>query len=124
MYDLIEGMKKQCELAHPNGADPQLYENLIVEEVTEFLHETKRGKEDFKEAMDLVVVTMMYMFAQGYPVREGFEELSKEFMSKLYDKDGNYCPTYRESDGKLMKGENFKKCNLDRFFEEDKEKDV
>ena len=53
----------------------------------------------------------------GYPLEEGMEELTKEFNSKFLDKDGNFNPKYRE-DGKLLKGDGFKKANFEKFFQE------
>ena len=44
------------------------------------------------------------------------KELIKEYSSKLWDNEGNFCATFRE-DGKLLKGTGFKKANFDQFFD-------
>ena len=100
--------------AHPSG-NPNIYLKLIQEEYDEFLYEEPNTADEFKELCDLIWVSIMYAIERGYPLEEGMAELMKEFESKLYDDDGNFCPTYRE-DGKLKKGKYFKKANFDKLF--------
>jgi predicted HAD superfamily Cof-like phosphohydrolase len=57
-----------------------------------------------KEALDVVVVTYGYMKSMGLPVEELWDELMRELNSK-------YPLTFRE-DGKVLKGDNFKKADF------------
>ena len=109
----IENMSKLYKTTHPNGS--KMYGRLIVEEYHEWIDEWEGTPEDFKEICDLIWVSIMQCIEKGYPIVEGMEELTKEFKSKFYDKEGNYCPTFRE-DGKLLKGSGFKKADFKQFF--------
>lgn len=100
---------------HPNGASEGLYSKLIQEEFAEWDLEKEGTPNDFKELCDLIWVCVMYAIQNGYPLEKGMSELMREFDSKFYDKDGNHKPQYRE-DGKLLKGEGFKKADFEKFF--------
>lgn len=110
-------MKEMYRIAHPNNTDGNLYQTLIKEEFKEFVAEYQDTPNDFKEILDLMWVCMMYCIEHNYPIEEGMRELHKEFMSKFYN-NGIFDPQYRE-DGKLMKGDGFKKGNFNKFFRED-----
>lgn len=117
LSEFMKRMKHLYDAAHPNGAPEDLYYDLIVEEFNEWIEEREGIPEDFKELCDLIWVCVMRAIQCGYPLEDGMEELTKEFNSKFLDKDGNFNPKYRE-DGKLLKGDGFKKANFEKFFEE------
>lgn len=117
LSEFMKRMKHLYDAAHPNGAPEDLYDDLIVEEFNEWIEEREGTPEDFKELCDLIWVCVMRAIQCGYPLEEGMEELTKEFNSKFLDKDGNFNPKYR-ADGKLLKGDGFKKANFEKFFEE------
>ena len=92
--------------------------NLIVEEFKEFLEaEGMLFRESdvhhahaLKELADLVYVCYQYAENMGWFLDEALDRVHKSNMSKL-DDDGN--PIYRESDGKVLKGPNYKPPNLE-----------
>lgn len=65
-----------------------------------------------KELADLLYVTYGMAVTFGLPIDEVFERVHRSNMSKLGD-DGK--PIYRE-DGKVLKGPNYEKPNLDDLF--------
>lgn len=91
-----------------------IYRKCISEEFNELLDEDSNTHEDFKELCDLIWVCVQYANACGYDIEAGMNELIKEYSSKLWDDEGNFCATYRE-DGKLLKGEHFKKANFEKL---------
>lgn len=95
---------------------PEIYRKLIAEEFNEFMAEPHDTPENFKELCDLIWVCIQYANACKYELEYGLDELVQEYMSKLYDKEGRFCPTYRE-DGKLLKGDNFKKADFKALME-------
>ena len=96
----------------------KLYREFITEEYKELLAEKPCTANDFKELCDLIWVCIQYANACGYDLIGGMKELIKEYSSKLWDDEGNFCATFRE-DGKLLKGTGFKKANFDQFFDEE-----
>lgn len=89
----------------------QLRWQLIFEEVKE-ISEGVRERDDeniLKELADLLYVTYGYAASFGWDIDEAFARVHESNMSKL-DDDGN--PIYRE-DGKVLKGPNYKKPNLE-----------
>ena len=95
--------------------------DLINEELKEVCGETvwrnERQKEIDKAALtkelaDLLYVTYGFAVTFGLPIDEVFERVHRSNMSKLGD-DGK--PIYRE-DGKVLKGPNYEKPNLDDLF--------
>lgn len=88
-----------------------LYKAFITEEYNELLCENSNTPNDFKELCDLMWVCIQYANTCGYDIAKGMNELIKEYKSKLYDDAGNFCATFRE-DGKLLKGEYFKRANF------------
>lgn len=96
----------------------KLYREFITEEYKELLAEKPCTANDFKELCDLLWVCIQYANVCGYDLIGGMKELIKEYSSKLWDDEGNFCATFRE-DGKLLKGTGFKKANFDQFFDEE-----
>ena len=116
--DLQKNLKTLFEMTHSkqNNCDfKELYTNWIVEEYTELMAEKPNTHEDFKELCDLIWVCVQYANACGYDIEAGMNELIKEYSSKLWDDEGNFCATYRE-DGKLLKGNHFKKANFEKLM--------
>lgn len=115
--DLQEKLKVLFKITHSEDqSDLKLiYRKCISEEFNELLDEDSNTHEDFKELCDLIWVCVQYANACGYDIEAGMNELIKEYSSKLWDDEGNFCATYRE-DGKLLKGDHFKKANFDKLM--------
>ena len=115
--DLQEKLKVLFEITHSGDqSDLKLvYRKCISEEFNELLDEDSNTHEDFKELCDLIWVCVQYANACGYDIEAGMNELIKEYSSKLWDDEGNFCATYRE-DGKLLKGDHFKKANFEKLM--------
>lgn len=116
--NLQEVLKDLFEITHAkqNTRDLRsLYIDWINEEHKELLAEKPSTPNDFKELCDLIWVCVQYANACGYDIEAGMNELVKEYNSKLYDAEGNFCPKYRE-DGKLLKGDNFKKADFEALM--------
>lgn len=118
--DLQEKLKVLFKITHSGDqSDLKLvYRKCISEEFNELLDEDSNTHEDFKELCDLIWVCVQYANACGYDIEAGMNELIKEYSSKLWDDEGNFCATYRE-DGKLLKGDHFKKANFDKLMKRD-----
>lgn len=115
--DLADTMQELFDKAHPSGTDGELYLKLILEEFEEWANEPKDTPEDFKELCDLIWVCIMYAIEHKYPLELGMKALGEEFISKMVDDNGNLCPTYR-ADGKMLKGEHFKKADFKKLLGE------
>lgn len=115
--DLQEKLKVLFKITHSGDqSDLKLaYRKYISEEFNELLNEDSNTHEDFKELCDLIWVCVQYANACGYDIEAGMNELIKEYSSKLWDDEGNFCATYRE-DGKLLKGDHFKKANFEKLM--------
>lgn len=115
--DLQEKLKVLFNITHSGDqSDLKLvYRKCISEEFNELLDEDSNTHEDFKELCDLIWVCVQYANACGYDIEAGMNELIKEYSSKLWDDEGNFCATYRE-DGKLLKGDHFKKANFEKLM--------
>ena len=115
--DLQEKLKVLFKITHSGDqSDLKLvYRKCISEEFKELLDEDSNTHEDFKELCDLIWVCVQYANACGYDIEAGMNELIKEYSSKLWDDEGNFCATYRE-DGKLLKGDHFKKANFEKLI--------
>lgn len=115
--DLQEKLKVLFKITHSGDqSDLNLvYRKCISEEFNELLNEDSNTHEDFKELCDLIWVCVQYANACGYDIEAGMNELIKEYSSKLWDDEGNFCATYRE-DGKLLKGDHFKKANFEKLL--------
>lgn len=115
--DLQEKLKVLFKITH-SGDQSDLkivYRKCISEEFNELIDEDSNTHEDFKELCDLIWVCVQYANACGYDIEAGMNELVKEYSSKLWDDEGNFCATYRE-DGKLLKGDHFKKANFEKLM--------
>ncbi|MBB12984.1 MAG: hypothetical protein CMC78_02310 [Flavobacteriaceae bacterium] len=94
--------------------------DLITEEFNEFIEaegmlfrESDRFKEEcLKELADLVYVCYQYAANMGWDLDRALELIHKSNLSKL---DENGQPIYRE-DGKILKGPNYKKPNLNSLI--------
>lgn len=115
--DLQKKLKVLLKITHSGDqSDLKLiYRKCISEEFNELLDEDSNTHEDFKELCDLIWVCVQYANACGYDIEAGMNELVKEYSSKLWDDEGNFCATYRE-DGKLLKGDHFKKANFEKLM--------
>ena len=115
--DLQEKLKVLFKITHSGDqSDLKLiYRKCISEEFNELLNEDSNTHEDFKELCDLIWVCVQYANACDYDIEAGMNELIKEYSSKLWDGEGNFCATYRE-DGKLLKGDHFKKANFEKLM--------
>lgn len=115
--DLQEKLKVLFKITHSGDqSDLKLiYRKCISEEFNELLDEDSNTHEDFKELCDLIWVCVQYANACGYDIEAGMNELIKEYSSKLWDDEGRFIATYRE-DGKLLKGDHFKKANFDKLM--------
>ena len=115
--DLQEKLKVLFKITHSGDqSDLKLiYRKCISEEFNELLDEDSNTHEDFKELCDLIWVCVQYANACGYDIEAGMNELIEEYSSKLWDDEGNFCATYRE-DGKLLKGDHFKKANFEKLM--------
>lgn len=115
--DLQKKLKVLFKITHSGDrSDLKLvYRKCISEEFNELLDEDSNTHEDFKELCDLIWVCVQYANACGYDIEAGMNELIKEYSSKLWDDEGNFCATYRE-DGKLLKGNHFKKANFEKLM--------
>lgn len=115
--DLQEKLKVLFKITHSGDqSDLNLvYRKCISEEFNELLDEDSNTHEDFKELCDLIWVCVQYANACDYDIEAGMNELIKEYSSKIWDDEGNFCATYRE-DGKLLKGAHFKKANFEKLM--------
>lgn len=115
--DLQEKLKVLFKITHSGDqSDLKLvYRKCIREEFNELLDEASNTHEDFKELCDLIWVCVQYANACDYDIEAGMNELIKEYSSKLWDDEGHFIATYRE-DGKLLKGDHFKKANFEKLM--------
>ena len=94
--------------------------DLITEEFNEFIEaegmlfrESDRFKEEcLKELADLVYVCYQYAANMGWDLDRALELIHKSNLSKL---DATGQPIYRE-DGKILKGPNYTKPNLNSLI--------
>lgn len=93
--------------------------NLIKEENEEYLNACEKGDiVEIADAMgDILYIALGTLLRHGLHnvIDEVFDEIHKSNMSKL-GHDGK--PIYRE-DGKILKGPNYFKPNIQKFFQED-----
>lgn len=85
-----------------------LYAELIKEEYKEF-KEAVTDSEKFKEALDLLWVTMGYLIAKDYPIKVGWEMLSENNLSKRDPETGKVL---RREDGKYIKPPHYQKLDF------------
>ena len=111
MQTFGQEVKEKAEF--PNNKISNLRYNLIVEELQEFKEALE--KKDIKEVADaltdILYVTSGAGHAFGINLDKCFQEVQNSNMSKL-GADGK--PIYNEN-GKVMKGPNYFKPNLNKF---------
>jgi|TARA_B100001248_G_C26986516_1_gene277065 predicted HAD superfamily Cof-like phosphohydrolase len=111
MQTFGQEVKEKAEF--PNNKISNLRYNLIVEELQEFKEALE--KKDIKEVADaltdILYVTYGAGHAFGINLDKCFQEVQNSNMSKL-GADGK--PIYNEN-GKVMKGPNYFKPNLNKF---------
>jgi len=111
MQTFGQEVKEKAEF--PNNKISNLRYNLIVEELQEF--KVALEKKDIKEVADaltdILYVTYGAGHAFGINLDKCFQEVQNSNMSKL-GADGK--PIYNEN-GKVMKGPNYFKPNLNKF---------
>ncbi len=100
----------------------ELRANLIDEEAIEVWAEleefTGKYRKDInkvkltKELADLMYVTIGTAITFGLPLEEVFAEVHKSNLSKL---DNNGKPI-RRADGKILKGDNYKEPDIEKYF--------
>ena len=101
----------------PGRLDRARQKNLIVEEFKEFLqadgfmfmHGHNVQCETLKELADLVYVCYQYAENMNWFLDEALNRVHESNLSKLGE-DGK--PIYREKDGKVLKGPNYKPPDL------------
>ena len=111
--------RTKYEIKNSHGRVKRAHQkDLIVEEFKEFLeadgmmfrHGHNAQTETLKELADLVYVCYQYAENMNWFLDEALNRVHISNMSKL-DEDGK--PIYREKDGKVLKGPNYKPPNLD-----------
>jgi len=114
MQTFSQEVKDKSEF--PNEKVVQLRYELIKEELEELKQAIK--EKDMKEVADaltdILYVTYGAGHAFGINLDECFDEVQKSNMSKL---GANGKPIYNES-GKVMKGPNYFKPNLNKFLKQ------
>jgi len=109
----IFGQEVRTKASFPNDKIVSLRVELIREELSELKEaiEKKNIKEVADALTDILYVTYGAGHAFGIDLDKCFEEVQKSNMSKLGN-DGK--PIYNEN-GKVMKGPDYFKPNLDKF---------
>jgi predicted HAD superfamily Cof-like phosphohydrolase len=97
-----------------NDKQRVLYAKLISEEFAEFLQAyfEKDNVEQLDAVCDLVWVLVGYAKSRGWDIEGAFDEVARSNMSKLDPATGK--PIKRE-DGKVMKGENYFRPELEKY---------
>lgn len=110
----IFGQEVKDKATFPNEKIVELRYDLILEELNELKEaiNEKNLKEVADALTDILYVTYGAGHAFGINLDKCFEEVQKSNMSKL---DNNGKPIYNEQ-GKVMKGPNYFKPNLNKFI--------
>ena len=110
----IFGQEVKDKATFPNEKIVKLRYDLILEELNELKEaiNEKNLKEVADALTDILYVTYGAGHAFGINLDKCFEEVQKSNMSKL---DNNGKPIYNEQ-GKVMKGPNYFKPNLNKFI--------
>ena len=104
--------------------DPDLYTQLICEEIDEWDFEnnlqggefskhygqTYNPSSELKELSDLVYVIYGYALARGWDLDEAVRRVHENNMGRMYQPDGTIK---RRADGKIEKNKDFPKVNLE-----------
>ena len=116
-YDGVASVESWMKIAshHEGEETANLYRDLVDEESKELDAEDERTVEHFKELLDTIWVLIGYGHALGYPMAEGFKELSKENFSKFTKVDGKFECNKRD-DGKILKPKTFRKGDYASVF--------
>lgn len=98
-----------------NDKQRVLYAKLVSEEFAEFLQAyfEKDNEEQLDAVCDLIWVLVGYAKSRGWDVEGAFDEVARSNMSKLDPATGK--PIKRE-DGKVMKGENYFRPELEKYL--------
>ena len=106
------GQEVREKAGFPSEKITSLRYELIKEELTEFKEAIEKDIKEVADALtDILYVTYGAGHAFGINLDKCFEEVQNSNMSKL-GQDGK--PIYNEN-GKVMKGPNYFKPNLDKF---------
>jgi len=100
-----EFMKKGNQTTSELNIDQsKLYVNLVIEETAEFLHAVKTEplENQVKEAIDIIVVTLGWLFSNGIDPYKAWKLVHKNNMAKLED------GVVKDSSGKIMKSNSSK----------------
>jgi predicted HAD superfamily Cof-like phosphohydrolase len=110
----IFGQEVNDKATFPNEKIVKLRYDLILEELNELKEaiNEKNLKEVADALTDILYVTYGAGHAFGINLDKCFEEVQKSNMSKL---DNNGKPIYNDQ-GKVMKGPNYFKPNLNKFI--------
>ena len=110
----IFGQEVKDKATFPNEKIVELRYDLILEELNELKEaiNEKNLKEVADALTDILYVTYGAGHAFGINLDKCFEEVQKSNMSKL---DNNGKPIYNDQ-GKVMKGPNYFKPNLNKFI--------
>jgi predicted HAD superfamily Cof-like phosphohydrolase len=110
----IFGQEVKDKATFPNEKIVKLRYDLILEELNELKEaiNEKNLKEVADALTDILYVTYGAGHAFGINLDKCFEEVQKSNMSKL---DNNGKPIYNDQ-GKVMKGPNYFKPNLNKFI--------
>ncbi len=97
-----------------SGQEPswQMYSNLIVEEMDEWVEAVDlRGPsdEELKELSDLIYVIYGYAYAKGWNLDEAIKRVHENNMGRMRQPDGTIK---RREDGKIIKNKDYPKVDL------------
>jgi predicted HAD superfamily Cof-like phosphohydrolase len=90
--------------------DPDLYEDLIVEEFYEWVNADKDSVEELKELADLVYVIFGYAEARGYNLDVALVRVHQNNVGRCIQPDGT---VQRRADGKIIKNPDYPKVQLE-----------
>ena len=112
-YPTLLNQAKEFRSAYsiPTGKTQSTTQKSLIDEEWSEFHEAFHFEKDdaqLKELCDLVYVCYQFAANEGWNIDEAMDRVHKSNMSKL---DENGQPIYR-SDGKVLKGPNYKPPNL------------
>ena len=115
MHDVIRPVRKLMEAgdqAYPDPKTAELYQNLIAEEVAEFVR-AEGEEEEFDACLDMIWVITGYMLAKGWLIKSGWGEVVRSNLSKI-DPEAGKC--IKREDGKVLKPASYSPPNLEPFL--------
>lgn len=89
-------------------ANPDLYYELIEEELDEF-YDAEVGVKELKELADCIYVLYGYAYNRGWDLDEAVRRVHENNMSRMYQPDGTIK---RREDGKIMKNKDYPAVEL------------